>query len=94
MFLGSQDKRSAKQIAARVWNEINEEDNARSPDERLRIAKDRVRERIRDLRAVRGHKVGCGWESIGIALMTRIAIKLLGRWIERRLFSVSEEGND
>lgn len=94
MFLGSQDKRSARRIAARVWNEINEEDNARSPDERLRIAKERVRERIRDLRAVRGHKVGFGWESIVIALMTRIAIKLLERWIERRLFSVGEEGND
>ena len=94
MFLGSEDKRSARRIAARVWNEINSEDNSRPPQARLDIAKERVRERIRSHRAMRGGKVGFGWETIIISLMTRIAIRLLEKWIEKRLFSVSEDGDE
>ena len=43
---------------------------------------------------MRGGKVGFGWETIIISLMTRIAIKLLEKWIEKRLFSVSEDGDE
>ena len=94
MFLGRGEKTSAKRIAARVWNEINAENNARSPEERLKIAKERVQERIKDHRAMRGKPVGFGWENLVIALMTRLAIKLLERWLEKRLFSVGEAGDD
>jgi len=94
MFLGRNEKTSAKLIAASVWNEVNVEDNARSPEERLKIAKERVRERIKDQRAMRGKAVGFGWEALVISLMTRLAIKLLERWLEKRLFSVGEEGDD
>jgi hypothetical protein len=94
MFLGSGEKRSARRIAASVWNEINEEDLARTPQERLSIAKERVRERIRDNQAMRRRKVGFGWEAIIISLMTRLAIRLLEKWLEKRLFSVSEDGDE
>lgn len=94
MFLGAGEKQTAKRLAARVWNEINAENNARPPEERLRIAKERVRERIKDHRAMRGKPVGFGWETLIISLMTRLAIRLLEKWLEKRLFSVGVNGDD
>lgn len=94
MFLGNGQKRDARRIAANVWNEINSVNLSRTPEERLRVAKVMVRERIKDRRAVRPHKVGFAWEAIIVSLMTRLAFKLLERWLEKRLFSVSEDGDD
>lgn len=94
MFLGNGEKRTARRIAANVWNEINTINLSRTPEERLKVAKVMVRERIRDRRAVRPQKVGFGWEAIIVSLMTRLAFRLLERWLEKRLFSVSEDGDD
>jgi len=92
MFLSKRQKSTARQIAAQVWNEVNAENLTLTPGARLDLAKQRTRDRIRDERALKGQKVGFGWEAIIVSLMTRIALKLLTRWLEKRLFSVSEDG--
>ncbi len=92
MFLSKRQKSTARQIAAQVWNEVNAENLTLTPGARLDLAKQRTRDRIRDERALQGQKVGFGWEAIIVSLMTRIALKLLTRWLEKRLFSVSEDG--
>jgi len=92
MFLSKRQKSTARQIAAQVWNEVNAENLTLTPGARLDLAKQRTRDRIRDERALKGQKVGFGWEAIIVSLMTRIALKLLTRWLEKRLFSVSKDG--
>ena len=85
-------ERQAKRFAAQAWNEVNSEDLSITPERRLEIAKERVRQRIA------ANYTRQGFQSVVsmilVPILVKIAIRMLERWLEKRMFSVSEDGDE
>lgn len=94
MFVSKRDRRAVRQIAASEWNRINNEDNQLSVEERVRVAKQRTKDRI----GVRFTNTRGGFGSLIstllVSLLVRIAFKMIENWLERKLFTVDELGHD
>ena len=92
-FLTKQQRASARKIAARNWNRINEQ----LPQFGETFRKNEARRLIRlDIeQEVKSKKrFGSIFTSILISLMLRLAMKWIEQWISQKLFSVSESGED
>jgi len=88
-FLTKQQRASARKIAARNWNRINEQ----LPQFGETFRKNEARRLIRlDIeQEVKSKKrFGSIFTSILISLMLRLAMKWVEKWLEEKLFSVSE----
>jgi hypothetical protein len=85
-------RRQAERFAARAWNEVNSEDLTASPERRLEIAKDRVRQRISEKYTKRGFQSVVSM--ILVPILIKVAIRMLEKWLEKRMFSVSEDGDE
>ena len=93
MIVSSRDKKRARRIAAEKWNMVNKEYLDMPKDERAIYAKRLAEEEILAARTSVGR--GGGFRSVFttliLHLMIKIAIKLIDRWLEEKLFSVPEE---
>lgn len=85
-------ERQAKRFAAQAWNEVNSEDLSITPERRLEIAKDRVRQKIAEKHTKHGFQSVVSM--ILVPILVKIAIRMLERWLEKRIFSVSEDGDE
>lgn len=94
MFVSKRDRRAIRSIAASEWNRINADDNSLSSEERLRVAKQRTKDRI----SVRYGKKRGGFSSLittlFVSILIRIAFKMLENWLDRKLFMVDELKNE
>lgn len=94
MFLKSKDKQTVRSMAASEWNRVNRESMNLSNQERVNLARRRTEERIRR----RFSRSRTGYSSIisaiFISLLVRFATKLIERWLEKKLFSVGESGDE
>ena len=91
-MLPKRHQRQARKFAAQAWNEVNSEDLSISPEKRLEVAKQRVRDRISAQYSKRGFQ--SVWTSILISILIKVATRMLERWLEKRMFSVSEDGDE
>jgi hypothetical protein len=91
-MLPKRHQRQARKFAAQAWNEVNSEDLSISPEKRLEVAKQRVRDRISEKYSKRGFQ--SVWTSILISILIKVATRMLERWLEKRMFSVSEDGDE
>lgn len=93
MIVSSKDKRRARKIAARKWNMVNKDYLDMPPSRRAVYAKRLAEEEILAGRTSIGR--GSGFKSVIttliLHLMIKIAIRLIDKWLEEKLFSVSEE---
>jgi len=85
-------ERQAKRFAAQAWNEVNSEDLSITPERRLEIAKERVRQRIAAKHTRQGFQSVISM--ILVPILVKVAIRMLERWLEKRMFSVSEDGDE
>lgn len=91
-MLPKRHQRQARKFAAQAWNEVNSEDLSISPEKRLEVAKQRVRDRISAKYSKRGFQ--SVWTSILVSILIKVATRMLERWLEKRMFSVSEDGDE
>ena len=93
MIVSSRDKRRARRIAAEKWNMVNKDYLDMPASRRAMYAKRFAEEEIVAGRSAIGK--GEGFRSVFTTLilhiMIKIAIKLIDRWLEEKLFSVPEE---
>ena len=94
MFLSKRDNQRVRSIAASLRNEVNSENQTLSNDERLRIAKVRAEDRIRERFKANRAGFSSVISAIFISLLIRFASKMIERWLEKKLFSVSEGGDE
>ena len=94
MFVSKRDRRAVRHIAASEWNRIHKDDNRLTIEERVRVAKQRTRDRI----GTRFMNPRGGFSTLlstlFVSLLVRIAFRMIENWLERKLFTVDELGND
>lgn len=91
-MLPKRHQRQARKYAAQAWNQVNSENLNLSPEKRLEIAKQKVRDRLTKKYTKPGFQSLIS--SLLISVLVKVAIRMLERWLEKRMFSVSEVGDD
>ena len=90
-FLTRQQRASARKIAARNWNKINDQlphfGNEYKRKELRRMIRDDIEDDLKGRK-----KFGSIFTSILISIMLRVAMKWIEQWISQKLFSVSLSG--
>lgn len=93
MIVSSSDKKRARRIAAVKWNMVNRDYLHMPLGERAKLAKRLAEDDILAGRSSVGGGKGFGsvLTTLIIHLMIKIAIRLIEKWLEEKLFSVPEE---
>jgi hypothetical protein len=93
MFVSKRDRKRVRSIAAREWNRINRDNLNLTREARLKIAKDETAAQIK-MQYGRRNGFGSLITSIFITILIRIAMKMLENWLEQKLFTVDELGDE
>ena len=96
MLINRKQRAYARRIAAQNWNRVNSDNTSLTIQARRDLAKRMTEDQIFDSRydLNSGRGFGSVIGTLVLSLMVRIAFKLIERWMEERLFSVSESEDE
>ena len=93
MFVSKRDRKRVRSIAAREWNRVNSDNLNLTNEAKLKIAKDETAAQIK-MRYGRGSGFGSLIATVFVTILIRIAMKMLENWLEQKLFTVDELGDE